>query len=262
MTASRPDIEWIVAEVVRRLSRLADGPAKQKPLPTEPLPTATLPTETLPTETELKEAESAPGPAQKTGDLVFESTLLTLASLEGKLHGVRRLLVPTKTVVTPAVRDELRKRKIRLEKGAVATACRTSAAPLWIGQSTQSPEATRRAEALVEAQDHATCSASDLRLVIRQLVDAMDREPELTAILLTDQPLLAACLANRHAALRAVVGNSLDAARTAVRKIAANVLVVEPTCVTPFVWKQLIQSFAPSVPRDVPVELSCDGENL
>jgi hypothetical protein len=49
-------------------------------------------------------------------ELVFEGRLVTLERLRGRLTDVRRLVVPKKAIVTPAVVDELKDRKIELVK--------------------------------------------------------------------------------------------------------------------------------------------------
>ncbi|MGE3777471.1 MAG: hypothetical protein AB7F89_09825 [Pirellulaceae bacterium] len=52
-------------------------------------------------------------PAQ---ELVLADRLVTLATVQGRLNGVRSLVVPGRAVVTPAVRDELRARGIHLRR--------------------------------------------------------------------------------------------------------------------------------------------------
>jgi hypothetical protein len=47
-------------------------------------------------------------------DLVLTERLITMRTIDGRLSGVQRLLVPPKSVVTPAVKDELKKLKIEL----------------------------------------------------------------------------------------------------------------------------------------------------
>ncbi len=51
--------------------------------------------------------------------LTIESRLITLATLEGQLEGINQVIVPPRAVVTPAVKDELRDRKIELTRQAV-----------------------------------------------------------------------------------------------------------------------------------------------
>ena len=49
-------------------------------------------------------------------ELRLEQRLITLATLNGRLDGVKRVIVPKNAVITPAVRDELKDRSVLLEK--------------------------------------------------------------------------------------------------------------------------------------------------
>jgi hypothetical protein len=84
MTFSEEQVEWIVAEVLRRLGlaggRMAGDERKSSPV------------------TELQVTDR----------------VVTLRSIEGQLNGVTRLIVKRRAVVTPAVKDELKQRKIKL----------------------------------------------------------------------------------------------------------------------------------------------------
>ena len=67
-----------------------------------------------------------PGSAGSTGaestaaesrELSVPERLVTLATLRGRLDGVARVVVPRRAVVTPAARDELKQRRIELQRG-------------------------------------------------------------------------------------------------------------------------------------------------
>jgi len=85
MTYTEQDVERIVVEVIRRLGLL-----------------------------------SSPGSAAAASgiELTLVERVVTMRSLEGKLKGVARLVVPARAVVTPAVRDELNDRQIELIRRA------------------------------------------------------------------------------------------------------------------------------------------------
>lgn len=79
-----PDlIERIVQEVIRRLSERG-------------------------VQVEQRASETA------SNDLHVDSKVVALASLEGKLNGVRRVIVESRAIVTPAAKDELRDLEIEL----------------------------------------------------------------------------------------------------------------------------------------------------
>lgn len=80
-------IEYIVREVIRRLT--ADGRLA---------------------------ASSDAAVTVPPRELVIRERLVTLATLNGKLDGLARITVARRAVVTPAVRDELKQRKIELQR--------------------------------------------------------------------------------------------------------------------------------------------------
>ena len=93
MALSTHDIERIVAEVMRRL--LAAGVQVQPD-------TGSLP---------------GIGPVTaKTATYTVTEHVVSLAVLEGHLENLQRLVVGARAVVTPAVRDVLRKHDIALER--------------------------------------------------------------------------------------------------------------------------------------------------
>lgn len=90
MNLTAADIDRIVAEVVRRLRALA--------------------------------ASSTPASSQKTeanSSLNLNEKVITLATLKGRLDGISTLIVSERAIVTPAVKDELRDRKIRWKRSSI-----------------------------------------------------------------------------------------------------------------------------------------------
>lgn len=81
------DIERIVQEVIRRLLSLG-------------MQVKTKPQETL----------------------AIDDRVISLATIQGRLEGVRQVLVQPKAVVTPSVRDELRYKKIEIVRMQSAVA--------------------------------------------------------------------------------------------------------------------------------------------
>jgi hypothetical protein len=84
MTFTEQQVEWIVMEVIRRL-------------------------ETLPG---VAGDELSSSPVSE--DLAIADKVVTLRSIEGRLVGVKRLVVRPRAVITPAVKDELKLRKVEL----------------------------------------------------------------------------------------------------------------------------------------------------
>ncbi len=74
------DVEYIIREVIRRLTAMANDTSRTD------------------------------------GDTVkLTERLVTMATLDGRLANMKRLIVGKKAIVTPLVKDELKKRKISLE---------------------------------------------------------------------------------------------------------------------------------------------------
>jgi hypothetical protein len=89
MSLSKEQLEWIVQEVIRRL--LSQGVA-------------------------VSERVGVAGGERSstTAELAVNDKVITLRTIEGKLNGVQQLRVPSQAVVTPAVKDELKQRRITL----------------------------------------------------------------------------------------------------------------------------------------------------
>jgi len=91
MSTAGVDVEYIVREVMRRLREMSH-------------------------QSEPPRGGSGSSPPTDTGKLVVADRVVTLATLEGRLEGVRSVVVQTKAVITPAVKDELRTKKIDIAR--------------------------------------------------------------------------------------------------------------------------------------------------
>ena len=87
MNLSPAEIDRIVAEVVRRLRAMAVNSSTTVEVARD-------------TEKELQ----------------LSDKVVTLQSLKGRLDGITKLIVTDRAVVTPAVKDELKQRKIAWER--------------------------------------------------------------------------------------------------------------------------------------------------
>lgn len=86
MTFTQEQVERIVVEVIRRLG-LLDASS---------------------TTVAVGERSST------TAELHLNENVVSLRQLEGKLTGIAKVIVKSRAIVTPAVKDELRTRKIEL----------------------------------------------------------------------------------------------------------------------------------------------------
>ncbi len=213
MAGQEMDLEAIVREVLRRLEQLraeptrVDGARAGTPGPTVP-----------------DKAAQSPDPRQ----LQLSERTITLGTLAGRLAGVAEVLVPAGAVVTPSVRDELRKRRIALRVASAPAADVATPSGVVLGvagpaQATASVLAAVHAEASPVERIERECVLE----VVRQVSQAVASQGRI-GLVLTDRPAVALCLANRQAEIRAAWGVNLAAVREAARLIGANVLVVNP----------------------------------
>ena len=213
MAGQELDLEAIVREVLRRLQPLGgdrtgdDGAEPPRHAPAAP---------------------AIPPRASEPGQLQLRERTITLGLVAGRLHGVKEVLVSAGAVVTPSVRDELRKRQIALRFNAETDADLPVAADLVLGvaggaQATGSALAAVQAEAGSAERIERDCVLE----VVRQVSQAVAGQRRI-GLVLTDRPAVALCLANRQASIRAAWGMNVDSVREAAKLIGANLLVVNP----------------------------------
>jgi hypothetical protein len=225
MSDNHHDIEWIVAEVMRRLEQLANRPSREPPQSVAPATRAV--------KTETKQAGK-----RNDLDLVVTERVVALQTIGGRLAGKKRLVVRPHAVVTPSVRDELRKRGVKLERTTEPEVTVVSQAEPLVLIGCRSPAAERLAsQAALSGCETTECVDWQAAAT---LVGQHLREPHATAIWISSAPLLAQTLANRDVQVRACVVHSLTEVQAAMAAIGANLMVVDPGRVTEFQWKQII----------------------
>ena len=158
--------------------------------------------------------------------LSVAARVVSLAELNGRLEGVAHVVVPAGAVITPAARDLLRERRVAVTyRTKEAAAKGKNSSCLLAAVATTNLAATVEAltrqgfeiERLVE-NDLVTCVAA----VSKRLSQG---QPQ--AVMLADEPAAAACLANRHAHVRAAVSDTVRSVDRAAEAIGANLLVIE-----------------------------------
>jgi hypothetical protein len=96
MTLTPEQVERVVAEVVRRLTKVERF------------------SESFGSGTPVSDSQDSESRATTGGTLHIREHLVTMATLDGRLASATRLIVPQRAIVTPQVRDELKKRQIEL----------------------------------------------------------------------------------------------------------------------------------------------------
>ncbi len=246
MVHTTADIDRIVREVLAELGLSASPPcacsAADDVSAADAVASASRPAE-------------PPAPPRSAGDVVVADRVVTLAGIGERLSSARRLVVPPRAVVTPAVRDELLRRNVTLvveENSAIATTTggklaltvlgsRIDPKPLAdeLGREGMTVE-VQRFDCLIRATDD----------MARRLAGAGT-----AGVLLANYGAVAMCLANRHRGVRAILASDESRTATDAVSVGANVLVVEPRRTAPEVMRQIVTAFCRQGPGECPEEL-------
>jgi hypothetical protein len=228
------DLEAIVREVMRRLEcELA--PADHAPASLLPPKSAagaerdSRPAETreVPKHVQPQRSAGAERGFRAAATLEISERVVTWARLKDRLSGIKRLVVPPGAVLTPSVRDELRKRNIQLQTASGTNQPAGSAsAKLLIAAATGPYDAEAAIKTVTaEAGNAERIGTGVLAEAIGQLRGRAEAMP---AVLLTSEPAAALCLANRYSELRAVGATDPATVSLACQSIGANLLILNP----------------------------------
>jgi len=183
-------------------------------------------------------------------------SLVTLASLEGRLDEVCEVVITPNAVVTPSVRDLLYKKEIRLqisgfrlqEKVSIANPEARSPKPdeawkVWLGLH----DLKREPETLLNyLQGNASfvktsfsCIIATVEAAVKQLCESQNNR----AIIATNYAAAAMVLANRYASVRAIVGNSPEQTVQDAAQVGANLLVLSVDRLGAYRMREIARAF-------------------
>lgn len=233
-SASTVDVDLVVREVLRRL--MSDRPLSS------PVTVASQPT-----------SSAVP---QAPGNLNLSQRVITLADVEGRLHGAQTLTVPVGAVVTPAVRDELKQHNVTLRHSDG----HATPAPATTSLVVATAGTTFNAASLIKAMENTGTTieqieSTNLTTTVSQVSDAVCHGNRL-GVLLTDKPAMAACMANRDARIRAAVARSLADVTAVVDSLGANLLMIEPLSTGMYALRSMITAFVRTSNGHCPAELT------
>lgn len=210
MNLTERDIDWIVDEVVRRLANLSGG--RQPPVST-----------------------------------AISDKVVTLETLR-KYTNQTELVVTTRAIVTPAAKDELKKRKIRLVRQSESVANSHNNNPhsggkllaANLGADYQAKTLAQLTSAYgANLEQHALASLPQL---VANHAASVTRDGT-KAVWFTSQPAHAVCLANREAKVWAVHGTDEATVKAALSSIPVNVLVIDPQGKSQYTLRKMIEAF-------------------
>jgi hypothetical protein len=197
------------------------------------------------------------GPTVANGVLVVDEPVLTLASLEGRLDGVSRVVAGTAAIVTPAVRDELRKRDISLQRnGRDRHAAEVNVRRLVFASARGrfDTDAISRALRAVSVELE-TIECHGLTDTVSQLAERVARDG-VACVVVTSRPAAVVCLANRHAGVRAVAAASVDGVDRAVAEVGANLLALDVVGASTHGLRMAVRRFAELSRHNCPAEFA------
>jgi len=220
MPTAQVDIERIVREVMRRLEvpqSAGDGAGTETRTPPEPKP--------------------------DNSKLRLSGRVVTVASLDGRLAGVRQVIVAKGAVVTPAVRDELRKKKIKLDFSDNNHRANVSSDEVLLGMVEGSYDAAALFTVVsAEIGETQRIDGSCWIEVTRQMTEAIARETK-CGVLVTCRANAVVCFANRTPAIRAALGSGTASVKDAAETIGANLLVVDPATNSLYELRGMVREF-------------------
>ncbi len=198
-------------------------------------------------------APSSQSSASDVECVSISEKVVTLGLLEGRLTTAKRLLVRRQAIVTPAVRDELKKRSIRLEFVDQKAACPASSQWL-LAMDNAVPTTTSGWETLGAGEQLKSTNRQTLAEFLRELAFRILSERKL-GVLISPRPAAAACLANRRPGIRAALGCDARQVSEAMKNLSPNLLVLDSQNKSIFSHKALLAEFLRGGWRECPAEL-------
>jgi hypothetical protein len=248
MTQTSIDVDQVVREV---LARLGLAPARTPRTACQPVSRETR-VGNSPLSSGAGDEDGPPAGATRIeGQLTVSQRVVSLAGLDGRLDGVRQLVVPPRAIVTPSVRDELRRRQIALVFGPPAAAAESEEGRLVLmAAGPFDPAALAAALAaeglMVDAHRSSCVIAATDRLASRLA------EEKTVGLLATDNIVAGLCLANRLPGVRAVLGTSAGTIAAEASSVGANLLVASPAVLSPVQLKQVAVEFCRHASHECP----------
>jgi hypothetical protein len=181
---------------------------------------------------------------------VFAGRLLTLRHAEGLAPGVREIRVAPGTVVTPLARDHLKRQGVGLRVVSEGEARGSRREGEW-------GFAIEAESGMVAALRRALLAGTDpWRMIDGGPIAAarwVARSAERGAVVVTDEASVACWMANGVEGVRAATVAEAGAVSRAIRRLGANLLVIEPAGQTIFSMRHLVATFrrggAPTPPE-------------
>jgi hypothetical protein len=221
------DIDAVVREVMRRLQAGAAADSPSRP----------------------PQIAALTASADEAGSLTMLQSVIAVATLQGRLDGIRQLIVGRRAVVTPAARDLLRQRGVQLVRQNASASVAGRRASIRVCLTADVHPAWAKSAHTAEARGASILlQGAELPAVVAALAAEFSQHPDQAAIVISGRPALAACALNRQPTVRAAVwspGQSWEALQADVQP---NVLVLDATGHGPYQLPLLAARWHPAPP--------------
>ena len=206
MNVTADELERIVRDVMARLAG-------------ERLPVAKV-------ESAVKVEAATKKEAPAANELVLEARVVSLAEVQGRLAGMARVSVAERAIVTPAVRDLLREKKVPLVRRAAGAKAGAARRTIVVAAA----ETKVELGGLVRDLRSAGCKVEQLAqaglvAAVRELGEEVAKSGAV-GLLVTEEPEAAVVALNRRSGVRAVGGEDAAAIQRSAKAVGANVYVV------------------------------------
>jgi ethanolamine utilization cobalamin adenosyltransferase len=193
--------------------------------------------------------------ARPTGkELIVSEKVISAKQLEKQLQGIERLIVPRGAVFTPSARDLLKEKKIAIASAVTQPTNKSTTKQLFLAVDTDQEPRSLINWTATNGVTVERLPKTELTTTINQLHQRLTTSSAL-GMIITHNTAAALCLANRHRGIRAALATSIAAVADAVKSVAANVLVVDPTGKTSFEWQRLLATWTNTNRPELPAAL-------
>lgn len=156
------------------------------------------------------------------GTLTLNERVISLGAIEGRLTGITQLIVPANAVITPSVRDELRSKKVRLVKQNASRRTASGTHRKLLIANLGNKNINQSINAL--PCETKTIQQGSLENAVAEMTAQLTNNT--LGLIISDQPELAVCLANRNSHVRAFVGHGIASVRRS-KTFEGNLMAVD-----------------------------------
>lgn len=188
-------------------------------------------------------AGSGTKPASVAAAVRIDAPVITQALLAESVNGSARVAIGTKAILTPSARDWVRTRGVEIIREGTPQTKSASRSQVIVVTSTPQVLAVidgLRQEGII-AERKLTGTPTEAAALA---TSALCRGEAEQVVLFTDQPELAACLANRNEQVRAAPVGDAAAVERALKILRANLLAVDPTGRGAYELKSMLRGVA------------------